>query len=359
MLNQIKQYLPRNTGMCWNLQKFHDLTHLPDDIARFGSPQNTDAGPGERSLKYFAKEMASTSQKCEGKFLGQVAARLHERATISRAKRLTDPSHEWDEEISFGTRNTNGSTLISDEADVLDDGRSWTLSSSFARCSTRYELKFSSTGTYVGTRRNGKGQTLMPIEVHPLVIQWFINDQQERKHNQCVHCWTDYQRDGINFRALPNFRSKGPWYDWAEILFDSDDSTGNNNQGGMYFPSKILCFYKDPTTLEKCALVHSCNEKEEEDYAPICDEWFLEYQESAISIPPSSPSSSKLSRCRKERHFFPDLRSVSVDSFGSPLFVIQEVPGLHESFPCKGTSSFFNRCIVVKNREHFWGSEFC
>ena len=95
LLEMVQQRLPREVGNGWKLQKFHEIMHLPDDISRFGTPRNTDAGPGERSLKHFAKKPASTSQKRSEVFLGQVACRLHEVAMIAKAKRITDPLYEW------------------------------------------------------------------------------------------------------------------------------------------------------------------------------------------------------------------------------------------------------------------------
>jgi hypothetical protein len=39
----------------WNIQKFHKILHLPQQVMEYGNISNTDAGFGERGLKYWAK----------------------------------------------------------------------------------------------------------------------------------------------------------------------------------------------------------------------------------------------------------------------------------------------------------------
>jgi hypothetical protein len=39
----------------WNIQKFHEILHLPRQVIEYGNICNTDAGFGERGLKYWAK----------------------------------------------------------------------------------------------------------------------------------------------------------------------------------------------------------------------------------------------------------------------------------------------------------------
>ena len=88
MLGMISQRLPRETGNGWNLQKFHEMLHLASNMSRLGSPQNYDAGPGESSLRVWAKKPAMTAQKKGAvRFAEQVAARLHETACFEKMER--------------------------------------------------------------------------------------------------------------------------------------------------------------------------------------------------------------------------------------------------------------------------------
>ncbi len=42
--------------------------------------------------------------------------------------------------------------------------------------------------------------------------------------------YTEYMRNGLLFRANPNYQSNGPWFDWGVIGFESDkDQNGSTN----------------------------------------------------------------------------------------------------------------------------------
>ena len=56
MMQMFVKVLPRQTGNGWCIQKFHELLHISHAMVQFGSPTNWDAGPGESSLKTFAKK---------------------------------------------------------------------------------------------------------------------------------------------------------------------------------------------------------------------------------------------------------------------------------------------------------------
>ena len=82
LLSMIVNRIPREEGHGWALQKFHELLHIPHEMTMFGSPSNWDAGPGESSLKYWAKMPAMTALKWsgDGVFTESCARRLHEKA---------------------------------------------------------------------------------------------------------------------------------------------------------------------------------------------------------------------------------------------------------------------------------------
>jgi hypothetical protein len=88
MMDMIVRGCPRSDGYGWKIQKLHELLHMASDIAMFGCPQNFDAGPGESSLKTWAKFPARTALK-QGAvvFSESVARRLHESACFSKMER--------------------------------------------------------------------------------------------------------------------------------------------------------------------------------------------------------------------------------------------------------------------------------
>jgi hypothetical protein len=282
LLDMVKIRLPRNEGNGWRIQKFHEMLHVPDDIVRFGSPRNTDAGPGERSLKHFAKRPARTSQKRQPVFQGQVCGRLHENASFDKAKRLTDPEDEW------GTL----ANLV-DPDDVQspagDDGE---VISKFPTQQSRYSIYVDHETGQVETSWIGDAVTKGLREIHPIVLAWFREENLLAKFTGTIHCFTEYVRGTNRFRAHPNFRSDGSWYDWVEVRFSDEDdeelSVGPRKRKMLesdvddsenYFASKILCFFEETDTLEPYAVVHTSNKSTTTNGSTLIDECYLEYQE--------------------------------------------------------------------------------
>jgi hypothetical protein len=74
--------------MAGKYKKLHELLHIASDIAMFGCPQNYDAGPGESSLKTWAKLPARTALKQGAAVFSESVARcLHKTACFSRMER--------------------------------------------------------------------------------------------------------------------------------------------------------------------------------------------------------------------------------------------------------------------------------
>jgi hypothetical protein len=162
-------------------------------------------------------------------------------------------------------------------------------------------------------------------------------------------------------------RVTDPFYEWESLYVNANEHSQANNQtidasNGREadFPSKILCFFIDPVSREIRALIHTCHERQSDDYyAPICDEWFLEYEEFTRTFVDHTDPEFADGRRRRQRLLFPIIRDVSVDTCGDPIFVVQETPGIQESFDLRTVSKSCNRCIVIKNREANWSKEFC
>jgi hypothetical protein len=93
LISMIVSRIPRAKGNGWDLQKLHELLHIPLDMTMFGCPSNWDAGPGESSLKYWAKRPASTALKWgTAIFTDSCAKRLHEKACFNKMMRLNQPA---------------------------------------------------------------------------------------------------------------------------------------------------------------------------------------------------------------------------------------------------------------------------
>jgi hypothetical protein len=87
MMLQLTSTLNRGEGtMNWNIQKVHEILHLPMQMSEYGSPSNFDAGIGESGLKHWAKRPARRALKgCIEVFTSSTACRVHEGLVIAKA----------------------------------------------------------------------------------------------------------------------------------------------------------------------------------------------------------------------------------------------------------------------------------
>ena len=63
LMHMGKKYIPTSKSMAWNYPKFHELTHIVDDMMRFGAPQNFCAQRPESLLIVAAKQPCRCVQK--------------------------------------------------------------------------------------------------------------------------------------------------------------------------------------------------------------------------------------------------------------------------------------------------------
>ena len=52
--------------------------------------------------------------------------------------------------------------------------------------------------------------------------------------------------DDVRYRAHPNYRGQGPWYDFVKVRFQVDDMENPNlyPDDNSVYPAKIVCFYR-------------------------------------------------------------------------------------------------------------------
>jgi len=155
--------------------------------------------------------------------------------------------------------------------------------------------------------------------------------------------FTEYKRERAMYHAHPNYNSFGEWYDWTMIRFeidnDSEDASSNGQHGfyaNNFFPAKVLCFSKSHDN-SIYAVVHCCFASEHDEDGILMECW-KKY-------------------CVRNNKFVPLLRCVSVDTFETPCFVVEDRPGLHEEY---GTNlrHINNGVTLVKPRDAAWPNEF-
>jgi hypothetical protein len=223
MINRIISFCPRNEGNGWKLQKLHDILHLPITLVFFCHASQYNAGPGERLLKDFFKDVARRSQqRGNGVFIGQVARRMHEKMVLCRASAITHaleciPSND----VDHATNNGN----VSDSDISFPEKQVYTLhySPDTAGC------------TFIWNHSN------KAMQVHPVVLSWFGKYWHEAVGDDVnqLDCFTELKSGDQCFWAHPNYQNRGAWYDWALVQFDANDAES------YLIPSRVLLFYRD------------------------------------------------------------------------------------------------------------------
>jgi len=85
MLKHVKLAAPRTDKSGWNIQKFHNILHIPRDIQMYGSPMNYDASTSKNNLKFFAKQPGEHTQKGTKMHIAQTCIRLRETDLMMKA----------------------------------------------------------------------------------------------------------------------------------------------------------------------------------------------------------------------------------------------------------------------------------
>jgi hypothetical protein len=327
IINRIISFYPWNEGNGWKLQKLHDILHLPITLMFFCHASQYDAGPGERLLKDFFKDVARRSQqRGNGVFIRQVARQMHEKMVLCRASAITHaleriPSND----VDHATNNGN----VSDSDISFPEKQAYTLhySPDTAGC------------TFIWNNSNKATQ------VHPVVLSWFGKYWHEAVGDDVyqLDCFTELKSGDHRFRAHPNYQNRGAWYDWALVQFDANEAES------YLIPSRVLLFYRDHNDDSSkdgsiMALVQTCNYREslgddEEQVerlydTPLCSRWEI--------------SSQRGSDEDERAPNIPKLYSIPAESLINNVIVIEEEPGLCESWMGK-------HCIwLVKERKTEW-----
>ncbi len=216
------QRLVQRDGNGLKINKFHQLLHYVRQILKDGSIQNIDTGRPESNAVAMYKNLSSTTQLRQKSLIKQVAQRHYEDILFDEASRLSRSREENFVEI----RN---------EKKKVDH-------------SSKYDLRLQSfnrdqNGVRVGqlTLKWLSGKTsgsFKPNIMISLAKRLFLSqhpDYGSLKHHSVVRGFTEYIHPESKqlFRAHPNYRSKGSWYDWCTIKWDSYPDP---------IPAKIITF---------------------------------------------------------------------------------------------------------------------
>jgi len=125
-------------------------------------------------------------------------------------------------------------------------------------------------------------------ELHPVLKTFLYVDGKcvdfpffGQKH---IFIFTEYKRNGITYRAHPNYKSFGEWYDWAMVKFEAARGQKDfpfNSKGGFYainlFPCKIICFLQSEENQSIQAVLQCCNASEHNEDGILVESWKKEH----------------------------------------------------------------------------------
>jgi hypothetical protein len=373
MLESIKRLFPRKKGNKWKLQKIHELMHIAGDVAKYGLPANFDAGWGERELKSFGKDPSKTAQMhAEEDFLWQVNKRLYEGAVLTKmlarmgvsygkeafaipVKGMLneDSESEGEEEESSQWRN---------EVDVQGRLRQrrpqWQVTCCGGHC---FDPRWV-------TKKNRIGKSFVPEEVCKCLAKEYSVGRGNGER-VFVDGFTEFYKNGMLFRSHPDYRSRGPWYEWAMIEFENlpedknvDDLCGGILPKGRFpfgcFPSKILAIFKCPRDETVKLVVHPCTYSTHEEDSRLVECWELDYQTKRVVVPNLTVEGNILDEVRELRVEVPNLTIVEASSVRERIYVVEEMPGFKGYIRRDVNPEQSKRVVYVRDRKEYWPHHF-
>jgi len=295
MIARLMAFCPRSTGNGWKLQKLHEMLHLILSLLEYTHASNFDARQGKRLLKEFFKELARNSQqRGQAIFTEQMAKRMSEKQVIQKA-------------------------LASMASDIVEEHEAVDREEHQCELSPSFTLEYSPAAEGCTFRWLGANKS---VQVHRVVLSYFEREWATvvGLESNALNCFTELiHKGGATFRAHPNYRGDGPWYDWAFVRF-VEEETGKQED----FPCRILLFYKaEDGSTRAIVQATDCLKVESEEKRKnkimetrLCKRWMLDSEEAQGAKNRSLPS----------------LYSVDVDTIQNNVLVVEEEPGLCESW---------------------------
>ena len=223
-MRRYKSLIENRGGHGVKLLKFHQLLHYTKEIRKDGSIQNIDTGRCESIAVTMYKRIAIWTQRRQMSLTKQLAERHLECVTAIELGR-----HLTKSEISEGRSFVTGTYTRTEGF----QGSTFTIS--LVDCENEEHSYLKKT-----IMIDWKG-VAVDCSYHSTVYQnltkrLYLNtdDGECLRSDSVVTGKTEYvSNDGTIFRAHPNFRSNGKWYDWCNLKWSSDEKP---------VPAKIIMF---------------------------------------------------------------------------------------------------------------------
>ena len=354
MIKRLKVALPRIKGNKWKLQKVHNLLHFVPFIEKFGSVRNFDTACSEKNHKVKSKLPAATAQKVHDVFLEQTAKRVTDHVSISRACRRVgiNPDKRYREKGSFVEEY--------DEEEENDLAAMFNLNlggnplpfSEVEKINVLVGLKYKLVKKRNSALRKdrwwcGKCDWTYATSQYDMwgPLRKFII--RKLTAYPVIHGFTEVCRKGITFRSHPNYRHRGPWIDWCLINYGPPAGDVPAKIVGFVLlvtmvggiPSEDMAEWEGAVPPEDAELVEVRAGSKGADGKRV--ETTLRGEVHAIihtcDFPRMNSSSDTSLTTRWDLEYClenePILRLVPLSSIVSPIFVVEEFPGLRDSKP--------------------------
>jgi hypothetical protein len=240
-----------SNGYC--TEKFLELQHFIADFKEYGIPSGYSTETGERGLKTWAKKPARNSQQRDDEtFSGQTCARLLESSVLRKmivTSACNTSQEQKNKDDSIGLYNR---LFIYWHKSTRGAGRRWNRSSGINKVLPD------------GSRqKNTDGVSLFPPEIK----RWFDKKYKRRRGMEVkVKIFSELKKGGVLFRAHQDYRSRGPWYDYATIKYEVETT-----QEVVDYPVRIAAFFVEDTVDDDPAnwkvLVQECEWRSEQQIA--------------------------------------------------------------------------------------------
>jgi hypothetical protein len=308
----------------WKIPKFLDMLLLPHYMSRLGSTGRFHVGFAERGLKNWAKKPARTAQKRGGGvFEGQCAARIREKSMMDHALTQMDSDTEDSSEEEDNPRM--------DDMDV--GGSCFHIRIEREDPPNQRQRKASC------TRLNSR------LKAHPhqlaLPITILHHFKSIGRFGQVYELRTEVLIEGTRYRAHPNYRGEGPWYDYATVEFDMPTLPDyrvfvNDNQ---QYPAKLVAFYRLLPETEFHVLAH-CGAYQKKDSViysrrtSLVRSWLYEVTGGLNPRPLYQVVGSLRDNIHVKGH----------------IFAVEENPGFHQRYPTEKDKRF----MVLSDMRKAW-----
>jgi hypothetical protein len=234
MLNRLASIWPRNKGQGWEISKFHEQIHVPDDIYRHGPPACTNTHVTEHQ-HVNVKAAARRTQNNRETLDQQLGQRIYEGAVIDAAyKGMAD---------HFAPSVLNGTLDDSSDGDLMIPSTASSIRIQLFYKNYEIEQWKEKPPRYwsaLNYKENGIQPHFLPDEAfkawHDAWRQGKLPgdtpppDCHDDTFTRTFTCVSEIKWKGQMFRASTKYRQTQVWFDWVVIRYLDDNPKRKKNE---------------------------------------------------------------------------------------------------------------------------------